>query len=165
MTIKTNREFLTAVSEGKLTDEVKAFAVAAIAALDEKNEKRKASPSAIKKQTEQRAFRSTVFAALSTTPQTAAEVAAVIGEESVPRVTSALTAFVKSGAVVKGERKVSACKAKGIKGGKFSVYSVPESGEGETEPETEPETEEQHREAMGILGKMISAYTGGEGVE
>jgi hypothetical protein len=105
-----------------------------------------------------------VFAALSTTPQTAAEVAAAIGEESVPRVTSALTAFVKSGAVVKGERKVSACKAKGIKGGKFSVYSVPESGEGETEPETEPETEEQHREAMDILGKMISAYSG-EGVE
>lgn len=165
MTIKTNRDFLTAVSEGKLTDEVKVFAVAAIAALDAKNEKRKTSPSAVKKQTEQDAFRSTVFAALSTAPQTAAEVAAVIGEESVPRVTSALTAFVKSGAVVKGERKVSACKAKGIKSGKFSVYSVPESGEGETEPETEPETEEQHREAMDILGKMISAYSGGEGVE
>ena len=157
MTIKTNREFLTAVSEGKLTDEVKAFAVAAIAALDEKNEKRKTSPSAVKKQAEQDAFRSTVFAALSTAPQTAAEVAAVIGCESVPRVTAALTAFVKSGEVVKGERKVSACKAKGIKGGKFSVYSVPESGEGETEPETE----EQHREAMDILGKMISAYIGG----
>lgn len=133
MTIKTNREFLTAVSEGKLTDEVKAFAVAAIAALDEKNAKRKTSPSAVKKQAEQDAFRSTVFAALSTAPQTAAEVAAVIGEDSVPRVTAALTAFVKSGAVVKGERKVSACKAKGIKGGKFSVYSVPDSGEDEDE--------------------------------
>ena len=135
MTIKTNREFLTAVSEGKLTDEVKAFAIAAIAALDEKNTKRKTSPSAVKKQAEQDAFRSTVFAALSTAPQTAAEVAAAIGCESVPRVTSALTAFVKSGAVVKGERKVSACKAKNIKGGKFSVYSVPESGADEGEGE------------------------------
>lgn len=135
MTIKTNREFLTAVSEGKLTDEVKAFAVAAIAALDEKNAKRKTSPSAVKKQAEQDAFRSTVFGALSTVPQTAAEVAAVIGCDSVPRVTAALTAFVKSGEVVKGERKVSACKAKNIKGGKFSVYSVPESGADEGEGE------------------------------
>ena len=128
MTIKTNREFLTAVSEGNVTDEVKAFAVAAIAALDAKNTKRKTSPSAVKAAKERDAFRSTVFAALSTVPQTAAEVAAVIGCDSVPRVTSALTAFVKSGEVVKGERKVSACKAAGIKGGKFSVYSVPESG-------------------------------------
>lgn len=135
MTIKTNREFLTAVSEGKLTDEVKAFAVAAIAALDEKNAKRKTSPSAVKAQAEREAFRSTVFAALSTAPQTAAEVAAVIGCDSVPRVTAALTAFVKSGEVVKGERKVSACKAKNIKGGKFSVYSVPESGADEGEGE------------------------------
>jgi hypothetical protein len=127
MTIKTNREFLTAVSEGKLTDEVKAFAVAAIAALDEKNAKRKASPSAIKAAKERDAFRSTVFAALTAEPMTAAEVAAVIGVESVPRVTAALTAFVKSGEVVKGERKVAACKAKNIKGGKFSVYSVPET--------------------------------------
>ncbi len=129
MTIKTNREFLTAVSEGKLTDEVKAFAVAAIAALDEKNAKRKTSPSAVKAAKERDAFRVTVLAALSTTPQTAAEVAAVIGCDSVPRVTAALTAFVKSGEVVKGERKVSACKAKGIKGGKFSVYSVPETAD------------------------------------
>lgn len=167
MTIKTNREFLVAVSEGKMTEEVKAFAVAAIAALDTKNAKRKTSPSAVKAAKERDAFRTTVFAALSTAPQTAAEVAAVIGCESVPKVTAALTAFVKSGEVVKGERKVSACKAKGIKGGKFSVYSVPESGEDETEPETEPETdededetEEPESEAMDILSKMISAYTG-----
>lgn len=139
MTIKTNREFLTAVSEGKLTDEVKAFAVAAIAALDEKNAKRKASPSAVKAQAERDAFRSTVFAALSTAPQTAAEVAAVIGCDSVPRVTAALTAFVKSGEVVKGERKVSACKAAGIKGGKFSVYSVPETARESDTDEDEAE--------------------------
>lgn len=132
MTIKTNREFLTAVS--KLTGidtAITDYAVAAIAALDTKNAKRKTSPSAVKAQAERDAFRSTVFAALSTAPQTAAEIAAVIGCESVPRVTAALTAFVKSGEVVKGERKVSACKAKGIKGGKFSEYSVPEKGEGE----------------------------------
>ena len=66
-------------------------------------------------------------------------IAAVIGAESVPKVTAALTAFVKSGEVVKGERKVSACKAKGIKGGKFSVYSVPESGADEGEAELSAE--------------------------
>ena len=132
MTIKTNREFLTAVS--KLTGidtAITDYAVAAIAALDTKNAKRKTAPSAVKAQAERDAFRSTVFAALSTAPQTAVEIAAVIGCESVPKVTAALTAFVKSGEVVKGERKVSACKAKGIKGGKFSEYSVPEKGEGE----------------------------------
>lgn len=149
MTIKTNREFLTAVSEGKLTDEVKAFAVAAIAALDEKNAKRKTSPSAVKAAKERDAFRVTVFAALTAEPMTAAEVAAVIGCDSVPRVTAALTAFVKSGEVIKGERKVSACKAKGIKGGKFSVYSVPESGADEDEAALSAEENAAGAEAYG----------------
>ena len=124
----TNREFLTAVSAGNLTDEVKAFAVAAIAGLDAKNAKRAQSKSAIAHRAEVDTFRASVLGALTAEPMTAAEIAGAMGVESVPRVTAALTAFVKSGEVVKGERKVSACKAKGIKGGKFSVYSVPESG-------------------------------------
>lgn len=134
MTIKTNRDFLTAVS--KLTGidtAITDYAVAAIAALDVKNEKRKNSKSAVAHRAEVDAFRTAVFATLTAEPMTAAEVAEVMGVESVPKVTAALTAFVKSGDVVKGERKVSACKAKGIKGGKFSVYSVPESGEPETD--------------------------------
>lgn len=125
---KTNREFLTAVANGTMNEDVKAFAVSAIAALDAKNAKRANSKAAVAHRAEVDAFRASVLNALTAEPMTAAEVAAVLGVESVPRVTSALTAFVKSGEVVKGERKVSACKAKGIKGGKFSVYSVPESG-------------------------------------
>lgn len=128
MAIKTMREFLTLVSSGAMTDDVKAFAVAQLASLDVKAAKRKTSPSALKAAAAADAFRAKVFAALSTTPATAAEVAASIGCDSVPRVTAALTVLVKSGDVVKGERKVSACKAQGIKGGKFSVYSAPDSG-------------------------------------
>ena len=45
-TIKTNRDFLTLVSNGTINDEVKAFAKEQIAKLDEKNEKRKAETSA-----------------------------------------------------------------------------------------------------------------------
>lgn len=157
MTIKTAREFYTAViALTGIDPAITEYAKTAIVKLDEKGEKRKESPSAIKRRTESDAFRSTVFTALSTVPQTAAEIAAVIGCESVPKVTAALTALVKSSEVVKGERKVSACKAKGIKGGKFSVYSVPTSGEDETEPGTDAD----ESEAMNILNKMISAYTG-----
>lgn len=134
MTIKTNREFLTAVSaltgiDTAITD----YAKAAIVALDTKNAKRKTAPSAVKAAKERDAFRATVFAALTAEPLTAAEIAAVIGADSVPKVTAALTAFVKSGEVIKGERKVSANKAAGIKGGKFSVYSVPETADTNTD--------------------------------
>ena len=40
----TNREFYTAISEGKLTDEIKEFAVAAIEKLDNRNANRSAKP-------------------------------------------------------------------------------------------------------------------------
>ena len=40
----TNREFYTAISEGKLTDEVKEFAASAIAKLDARNANRSAKP-------------------------------------------------------------------------------------------------------------------------
>lgn len=41
----TNREFFTAISEGKLTDEIKEFAVAAIEKLDARNVTRNSKPS------------------------------------------------------------------------------------------------------------------------
>ena len=40
----TNREFYTAISEGKLTDEIKEFAVAAIEKLDNRNANRSNKP-------------------------------------------------------------------------------------------------------------------------
>ena len=41
----TNREFYTAISEGKLTDEIKEFATAAIGKMDARNEVRSSKPS------------------------------------------------------------------------------------------------------------------------
>ena len=41
----TNREFYTSISKGELTDEIKEFAVAAIAKLDARNENRSSKPS------------------------------------------------------------------------------------------------------------------------
>lgn len=41
----TNREFYTAISEGKLTDEIKEFATAAIEKMDARNEVRSSKPS------------------------------------------------------------------------------------------------------------------------
>ena len=40
----TNREFYTAISEGKLTDDIKAFAVEAIEKLDARNANRSSKP-------------------------------------------------------------------------------------------------------------------------
>lgn len=40
----TNREFYTAISEGKLTDEIKEFAIAAIKKLDDRNATRSNKP-------------------------------------------------------------------------------------------------------------------------
>ena len=41
----TNREFYTAISEGKLTDEIKEFAVASLEKLDARNATRNSKPS------------------------------------------------------------------------------------------------------------------------
>ena len=41
----TNREFYTAISEGKLTDEIKEFAISAIEKMDARNEVRSSKPS------------------------------------------------------------------------------------------------------------------------
>ena len=41
----TNREFYTAIANGTMNDEVKAFAVEAIAKMDERNAKRSSKPS------------------------------------------------------------------------------------------------------------------------
>lgn len=43
----TNREFYTAISEGKLNDEIKEFAIAAIEKLDNRNANRSSKPSKV----------------------------------------------------------------------------------------------------------------------
>ena len=64
-TIKTNRDFLTLVSNGTINDEVKAFAKEQIAKLDEKNEKRKVSKSALAHKSENDGFKNAILAALA----------------------------------------------------------------------------------------------------
>lgn len=127
MTIKTNRDFLTAVAalsgiDTAITD----FAKTALAGLDTKNEKRKASPSAIAHKAAIDGFRADVlalFTADSTLTMTAAEVGAKLGV-STPKASSALTALTTAGALTKTEIKVSANKAAGIKGGKKMTYKL-----------------------------------------
>ena len=64
-TIKTNRDFLTLVSNGTINDEVKAFAKEQIAKLDEKNEKRKVSKSALAHKSENDGFKAAILATLA----------------------------------------------------------------------------------------------------
>lgn len=127
MTIKTNREFLTAVSaltgiDTAITD----FAKTALAGLDEKNAKRKLSKSAIAHKAAIDNFRTDVlalFTADSTLMMTAAEVGAKLGV-STPKASSALTALAADGELTKTEIKIHACKAQGIKGGKKMAYKL-----------------------------------------
>lgn len=134
MTIKTNRDFLTAVAalsgiDTAITD----FAKTALAGLDEKNEKRKLSKSALAHKAEVQGFRADVlalFTADSTLLMSASEVAAKLGV-STPKASSALTALTADGALTKREVKVKACKAQGITGGKKMFYKLaPTAGEG-----------------------------------
>lgn len=127
MTIKTNRDFLTAVAalsgiDTAITD----FAKTALAGLDEKNAKRKLSKSALAHKAEVDGFRADVlalFTADSTLLMTAAEVGAKLGV-STPKASSALTALTADGALTKREIKISANKAQNIKGGKKMAYKL-----------------------------------------
>lgn len=127
MTIKTNRDFLTAVAalsgiDTAITD----FAKTALAGLDEKNAKRKLSKSALAHKAEVDGFRADVlalFTADSTLLMSASEVAAKLGV-STPKASSALTALTNDGILTKREVKVKACKAQGITGGKKMFYKL-----------------------------------------
>lgn len=127
MTIKTNRDFLTAVAalsgiDTAITD----FAKTALAGLDEKNAKRKLSKSALAHKAEVDGFRADVlalFTADSTLLMSASEVAAKLGV-STPKASSALTALTTDGVLTKREVKVKACKAQGITGGKKMFYKL-----------------------------------------
>lgn len=131
MTIKTNRDFLTAVAalsgiDTAITD----FAKTALAGLDEKNAKRKLSKSAIAHKAAIDNFRTDVlalFVADSTLMMTASEVGAKLGV-STAKASSALTALTANGELTKTEIKISANKAAGIKGGKKMAYKLAAGG-------------------------------------
>lgn len=113
----TYREFYTLVSAGTLTDEVKAFALSAVASLDGKKEKRKVSPSAQRAQKERDAFRALVLDCLTAQLQTSAQVAELVGE-STAKTAAALSALVEDGKV-----KVEEFKPTG-KGRKVRGYAL-----------------------------------------
>lgn len=128
MTIKTNRDFLNAVlALSGIDTAITDYAKTALANLDKKNEKRANAPSAVAHRAEVDGLRAEVLAVFTNDPAllaTAAVVAEKVGV-SVPKASSALTALVKVGALVKQEIKIHACKAQGITGGKKMAYSLP----------------------------------------
>lgn len=99
----TNREFLTAVSTNAITEDVIAHAAAQIEKLDAANEKRKNKPS---KTAEANApIVEALTAALTADPQTAADLAVVVGI-STQKASSLLRQIVASGVATATDIKV-----------------------------------------------------------
>ena len=98
----TNREFLTAVSTGAITDEVVAHATEAIAKLDAANEKRKNKPS---KTAEANApIVEAITGVLTAEPMTASDIATAVGV-STQKASALLRQLVASGVAVQSEVK------------------------------------------------------------
>lgn len=100
----TNREFLTDVAAANISDEITAYANAALAKIDAQNEKRKNTPS--KKATENAPLVDQIVnEILGTEPKTASDVAAVMGV-SVQKASTLLRAAVADGRAVATDIKV-----------------------------------------------------------
>lgn len=106
----TTRDFLNAVISASVSDEVTEKATALIASLDNRNEKRKTSPKAVKSAEDVVARREQVFANLGfDTLQTAEQIAEMTGF-TVGQVRSALSVLVRDGKVTKDTVKVDKSK-------------------------------------------------------
>ena len=99
----TNREFYTNIANGTVTEAEKEFALAAIAKMDETNEKRKNKPS--KTATENAPIIASLTEALTNDPQTAADLAVAVGI-STQKASSLLRQIVASGVAVASDIKV-----------------------------------------------------------
>ena len=131
-TIKTNRDFLTLVSNGAINEEVKAFAKEQIAKLDEKNEKRKVSKSALAHKSENDGFKNAILAALADGKVwVAATLAAKLGV-STQKVSALAKQLADNGEIV-----VSDVKIQGK--GKVKGYALPTPSADEVEDEGEGE--------------------------
>ena len=77
----TNREFYTAIANANVSEEITAYAVAAIEKLDATNEKRKAKAAegATKKAEENAPIKAAILGALTAEPQTSPAIAATLG--------------------------------------------------------------------------------------
>ena len=103
----TNREFYTNIANGNVTDAEKEFALAAIAKMDETNEKRKnkTSPKDKEKAEADAKVRAEIFALITADPQTAADLGAQVGV-STPKATAELRKLVAEGKVISADIKV-----------------------------------------------------------
>ena len=126
-TIKTNRDFLTLVSNGTINDEVKAFAKEQIAKLDENNEKRKVSKSALAHKAENEDFKNAILAALA---DGKVWVAATLADKlgvSTQKISALAKQLVDSKQIVASDVKIP-------NKGKVKGYALPTTeGEGEGE--------------------------------
>lgn len=103
----TNREFYTNIANGNVTDAEKEFALAAIAKMDETNEKRKnkVSPKEAEKQAADAVVREQIAGVLTADPQTAADLAAAVGI-STQKASAQLRKLVADGVAVSTDIKV-----------------------------------------------------------
>ena len=103
----TNREFYTNIANGNVTEAEKEFALAAIAKMDETNEKRKnkVSPKEAEKQAEMAALRESIFAVITNDPQTEADIAAQVGVTGA-KARAQLRKLVAEGKIVSADIKV-----------------------------------------------------------
>ena len=116
----TNREFLTAIANSSLSDELTAYAAEQIAKLDMRNamrrEKQSSKPS--KTSIENEPIKASIMEFLSaqSEPMIAADIAENV-KITTAKASSLLTQLVKSGKVVKSEVKIP-------KKGKVKAYSI-----------------------------------------
>lgn len=113
----TNREFLNAIVEANLNDELTAFAVAEIEKLDHTNEVRRArmAEKAVAKQAEKAPLRDAIVAVINDEPKTATMLIEEAGLELKPQsIPSLLKGLVEAGQINKVDVKI---KGKGTQRG------------------------------------------------
>ena len=103
----TKREFYTNIANGTITEAEKEMALAEIAKMDATNEarKNKTSPKEAEKQEADAKIRESIFALITSDPQTAADLGAQVGV-STPKATAELRKLVADGRVEKTDIKV-----------------------------------------------------------
>lgn len=116
----TNREFFVAIAAGEMNEELMEHAAEAVVKMDTANAKRREAPKKVSEET--LAKRSAIFGALTSEPQTAAQIAEITGY-SKNCVAGTLRSYIAEGSVVKADAKILGedGKAKSVK-----VYSLSE---------------------------------------
>ena len=112
-----NRDFLNAIVNGNVTEEVVEFAKAEITKLDELNKKRRENPDkkTLEKRAENEVLKEKVYAVLTENPTIAADVLAAVGEDvTVQKISSILRALVADG---KAEAVAVKVPTKGLQNG------------------------------------------------